>query len=103
MFIIANLLNAVAMIIHYVLQIYLWLVIGRAIISWVNPDPYNPIVNFLYQVTEPVLYRIRRWLPFPSIGIDISPVVVILIITFLQLFLVPSFQDLASSLTNGTR
>ena len=103
MFIFANLLNSIAMIIHYVLQIYLWLVIGRAIISWVNPDPYNPIVNFLYQVTEPVLYRIRRYLPFSISGIDFSPVIVILIITFLQIFLVPTLNDLASSLKNGAR
>ena len=95
MFIFANLLNSIAMIIHYVLQIYLWLVIGRAIISWVNPDPYNPIVNFLYQVTEPVLYRIRRIIPFPSIGIDISPIIVFAAIMFLDSFLVGTLQEIA--------
>lgn len=98
MFIIANLLNAIAMILHYALQIYLWLVIGRAIISWVNPDPYNPIVNFLYQVTEPVLYRVRRTLPFPSIGIDISPIIVFAIIIFLDSFLVSTLQEIAMRL-----
>ncbi|MCK5257793.1 MAG: YggT family protein, partial [Deltaproteobacteria bacterium] len=55
MFIIVNLLDAIAIIIHYALTIYMWLIIIRAVISWVNPDPYNPIVSFLYQVTEPVL------------------------------------------------
>jgi YggT family protein len=95
MFIIANLVNAVATIIHYVLQIYLWLVIARAVISWVNPDPYNPIVNFLYQTTEPVLYRIRRLLPIGMIPIDISPIIVFVIIMFLDSFLVQTLQEIA--------
>ena len=63
MFILSNFLNAVAIIIDFVLMAYMWIIIGRAIISWVNPDPYNPIVRFLYEVTEPVLARIRRVLP----------------------------------------
>ena len=68
MFIFSNLLNAMAIIIHYALQIYMWLIVARAVISWVSPDPYNPIVNFLYQATEPVLYRVRRLLPFGRVG-----------------------------------
>ena len=95
MFIFANLLNALAMIIHYVLQIYMWLVIARAVISWVNPDPYNPIVNFLYQTTEPVLYRIRRLLPFGMLPIDISPIIVFVAIVFLDNFLVGTLQEIA--------
>ncbi len=95
MFIIANLLSALAIIIHYVLQIYMWLVIARAVISWVNPDPYNPIVNFLYQTTEPVLYRIRRLLPFGMMPIDISPIIVFIIIVFLDSFLVQTLQEIA--------
>ncbi len=94
MFIIVNLLDAIAVIIHYILTIYLWLIIIRALISWVNPDPYNPIVNFLYQVTEPVLYRIRRYLPFRGMPIDLSPIVVFIIIIFLDRFLVGTIQDL---------
>jgi YggT family protein len=98
MFIFANLLNAIAIIIHYVLQIYMWLVIARAVISWVNPDPYNPIVSFLYQATEPVLYRIRRLLPFGMMPIDISPIIVFVIIMFLDSFLVQTIQEIAFKL-----
>jgi len=95
MFIVGNLLHALATIIHWVLNIYLWLVIARAIISWVNPDPYNPIVRFLYQVTEPVLYRVRRFLPLGAIPIDISPIIVLLAIFFLDAFLVRTLEDIA--------
>ncbi len=94
MFILANLLDAVAVVISYLLTIYLWIIIIRALISWVNPDPYNPIVRFLYQITEPVLYPIRRRLPFMG-GIDLSPIVVLLIIVFLQAFLVKTLSELA--------
>ncbi len=94
MFVVANLLNAVAYILKIVLDIYMWVIIARAILSWVNPDPYNPIVKFLYRVTEPVLYRIRRVLPDMG-GLDLSPLVVLLAIFFLQNFLVASLFDLA--------
>lgn len=95
MFIIINLLDAVALVIHYLLTIYLWLIIIRALLSWVNPDPYNPIVSFLYQVTEPVLYRVRRFLPFRGLGIDLSPIIVFVIIIFLDRFVVRTLQDIA--------
>lgn len=95
MFIIINLLDAVALVIHYLLTIYLWLIIIRALLSWVNPDPYNPIVSFLYQVTEPVLYRARRFLPFRGLGIDLSPIIVFVIIIFLDRFVVRTLQDIA--------
>jgi YggT family protein len=94
MFIIVNLLDAIAIIIHYVLTIYMWMIIIRAVISWVNPDPYNPIVNFLYQATEPVLYRVRRYLPFKGMAIDLSPIIVFIIIIFLDRFLVGTLQDI---------
>ena len=66
------------------LQIYYWIVIARAVISWVNPDPYNPIVRFLYTATDPVLYRIRRVLPVSWGGIDLSPIVLIFALVFLE-------------------
>ena len=66
MFVIANLFNALAVILHYVLTFYMYLIIARAILSWVNPDPYNPIVRFLYSVTEPVLQLVRSRLPLFS-------------------------------------
>ena len=94
MFVLANLLNAVAYILKVVLNLYMWIIIGRAIISWVNPDPYNPIVRFLYKATEPLLYRVRRVLPVMG-GLDLSPLVVVLAIVFLQNFLVASLFDLA--------
>jgi YggT family protein len=95
MFIISNLLVAMAQILHIVLNFYLWLVVARAILSWVNPDPYNAIVRFLYSVTEPVLYLIRRRVPAFFGGIDFSPMIVILAIYFLDSFLVPSLAGLA--------
>lgn len=76
------------------LQIYMYIIFARAILSWVNPDPYNPIVQFLYRATEPVLYPIRRMMPF-GMGIDVSPLVVILVIYFLRSFLVTTLFDLA--------
>lgn len=86
MFVFQELLLALARVAEYVLWAYMWLVIIRALISWVNPDPWNPIVQFLIRVTEPVLRPVRRWLP--SMGIDISPVIVIIAIMFLQQFVV---------------
>jgi YggT family protein len=98
MFMISNFLFALAKLINFVLSAYIWIIIGRAIISWVNPDPYNPIVRFLYEVTEPVLSRIRRYIPAFAGGIDFSPMIVILVIIFLQSFLVPTIQQLAATL-----
>lgn len=95
MFIFSNLLFATAEVFRTILTVYMWIIIIRALISWVNPDPYNPIVRFLYQATDPVLYRVRRYLPYTG-GIDLSPLVVILIIIFLQSFLVSSLFQLAS-------
>ncbi len=94
MFIIVNLLDAASLVIHYLLTIYMWLIIIRAFLSWVNPDPYNPIVSFLYQVTEPVLYRVRQLLPFRGLGIDLSPILVFIIIIFLDRFVVGTLQDI---------
>ncbi len=92
---IVNLLNALAHVIDFVLYAYMWLIIIRALLSWVNPDPYNPIVSFLYQVTEPVLYRVRRFLPFRGLGIDLSPIIVLIIIVFLRDFAVQTLRDIA--------
>ena len=94
MFLVGNLFNGIAVALNVVLTLYLWIVIARAILSWVNPDPRNPIVRFLYNATEPVLYRVRRAMPDMG-GIDFSPLLVILAIYFLQVFLVGSLQDLA--------
>lgn len=94
MFILSNFLVGFAKILDMVLTIYFWIIVIRALISWVNPDPYNPIVRFLYQVTEPLLYRIRRMLPNMG-GIDLSPLIVILVIYFLQWAVIPSIMEAA--------
>lgn len=98
MFVIGNFLLALAVVLSWVLSIYWWIIIARAIISWVNPDPYNPIVRFLYNVTEPLLYRVRRALPITAGGIDLSPLIVLAAIMFLQVFLVSSLQEAAGNL-----
>lgn len=98
MFMLSNFLLALAKLLNFVLGAYMWIIIGRAIISWVNPDPYNPIVRFLYEITEPVLSRIRRVVPAFFGGIDFSPMIVILAIIFLQSFLVPTLQQMAAAL-----
>jgi YggT family protein len=95
MFVLGNLLEAVAKILYMGLNLYMWIIIIRAVISWFSPDPYNPVVRILYQITEPVLSAVRRWIPLRVIGIDISPIIVIMVIYFLNLFLVQSILDLA--------
>lgn len=95
MFVFSNLLMAFAKILDIVLTTYMWIIIARAILSWVNPDPYNPIVRFLYSITEPVLFAIRRRIPAFFGGIDFSPMIVILVLLFLQNFLVPSLREMA--------
>ena len=95
MFVVNNFLMALAGLIDFILTAYMWIIIGRAIISWVNADPYNPIVRFLYEATEPLLGRIRRALPISMGGIDFSPVILIAGIMFLQSFLVPTLKHMA--------
>ena len=98
MFILGNFLSATAQVLKIVLELYMWVIIIRALLSWVSPDPYNPIVQFLNSITEPVLYRVRQLIPMSSIGVDFSPIVVILVIIFLQSFLVNSIGMLATRL-----
>ena len=97
MFMLSNFLLAVAKLLNFVLSAYIWVIIGRAVISWVNADPYNPIVRFLIQITEPVLSRIRKVLP-PMGGLDLSPMLLILAVIFIQSFLVPTLQQIAMAL-----
>jgi YggT family protein len=94
MFVLSNLLLAIAGALDMVLTLYLFIVFARVVISWVNADPRNPIVRFLYNATEPLLYRVRRVLPDVG-GIDFSPLVVIIAIYFTQGFLVASLRDVA--------
>jgi YggT family protein len=98
MFVASNFILGVARLLELLLWAYFWILIARAVLSWVNPDPYNPIVRFLYRVTEPVLRPIRHRLPTVAMGLDLSPMVVMLAIYFLESFLVGSLRDLALSL-----
>ncbi|MBI4642669.1 MAG: YggT family protein [Deltaproteobacteria bacterium] len=90
-----HLLDAIATVLDLALNIYMWLVIARALLSWVNPDPYNPIVRFLYNVTEPVMSFLRRRVPVVFGGLDLSPLIVIAVIMFLRIFLVQTLHDYA--------
>lgn len=78
------LISAVFQVLHAILSIYFWIVIARALISWVNPDPYNPIVRFLHNATDPVLDRMRRILPLQFGAMDFTPIALLIIIGVLQ-------------------
>ena len=91
----SNFLTAIAKVLDVVLSIFMWIVIARAILSWVSPDPYNPIVRFIHSITEPVLHQIRKRVPINFGGIDFSPILVLLAVIFLQQFVVQSLYDLA--------
>ena len=98
MMVFSNLLSAVAKVLDIVLVIFMWIVIARAILSWVNPDPFNPIVRFIHNITEPVLYQIRTKIPINFGGIDLSPIIVILAVYFLRDFVVKSLLRFSASL-----
>ncbi|NCP09681.1 YggT family protein [bacterium] len=98
MFLFSNFIAALARVVDIALTLYMWIIIARAVISWVSPDPYNPIVRFLIRVTEPVLGRIRRLIPINLGGMDFSPIIALLAIIFLQSFLVKSLAEFAMRL-----
>ena len=98
MLVLGQFLDALAIVVYYVLTIYMWVIIARAVLSWVSPDPYNPIVRFVYNLTEPVMHQIRKRIPVNFGGIDISPIIIILAIIFLQKFVVGTLQGMARSL-----
>lgn len=90
-----------AKVIDIVLTIYYWLIIIRALLSWVNPDPYNPAVNFLYRLTEPVLSPLRKVIPIgENYGIDLSPLLAVLVIYFFKSLIVQALLKLALKLSN---
>jgi len=95
--IIREIILALAQVVDLVFTIYIFIIIARAILSWVNPDPYNPIVRFLHSATDPVLYKIQRWIPMTFGGIDFSPLVLLVALTFLQRVIHAVFLQLASS------
>jgi YggT family protein len=99
MYIVGYFLMALANVLNIILLFFMWIVIARAVLSWVNPDPFNPIVRFVHNITEPVLFQIRKRIPVHFGGIDISPIIVILGIYFLRSFIVNSLLRFSTSLT----
>ena len=95
MFVLGNFLQALATVLRVVLDIYWWLILIRAVLSWVSPDPYNPLVQFIERATEPVLAPFRKLLPAYRMGIDISPMLAALFIYFLKIFLVQTLLGFA--------
>ena len=99
MIVLANTLSAVALVLGSLLNLYFWIVIIAAVLTWVRPDPYNPIVRTLRTLTEPVFYRVRKWLPFTySSGMDFSPVVVLLAIELFNRIVITSLAQYAMTL-----
>ncbi|MCD7983236.1 MAG: YggT family protein [Desulfovibrio sp.] len=99
MIVLANTLSAIALVLGSLLNIYFWIVIISAVLTWVRPDPYNPIVRTLRLLTEPVFYRVRKWLPFTyTSGLDFSPVVVLLAIELINRIVIASLAQYAIAL-----
>jgi YggT family protein len=92
----SRILSALALVLDQALQLYMWVIIIAALITWVQPNPYNPVVMFLERITEPVLRPIRRILP--PMGLDISPVIAIFAIMFVRMVIPPTLRDLAYSI-----
>ena len=95
MFVMGYFLQALAGILNILLTLAMVVVIARAVLSWVSPDPYNPIVRLINQLSEPILFPVRRRVPYFS-GIDFSPIIVLLVIFFLQEFLVNTLYRIAA-------
>ncbi|MBI4726790.1 YggT family protein [candidate division TA06 bacterium] len=93
MFLLANLIIALGKVLGLALDIYMWAIIIRALLSWVNPDPYNPIVRLLHKLTEPCLRPVRRIIPLGAVGLDLSPMLAILAIIFIKQFLITSLIE----------
>ncbi len=101
MFVVSNFVLALANVVSIILTLFYWMFLIRALISWVNPDPFNPIVQFLHRMTEPILQPIRRFLPFGPM--DFSPIIAFIAIIFLQGFLVASLKDLGYSMRQSEK
>lgn len=96
--ILGTFIEAVAQILSMIINIYVWIVIIAALISWVRPDPYNPIVQILYKLTEPLYAKIRSLIPTIIGGIDLTPLIVVLVLQFINLFFIKLLFSLARSL-----
>lgn len=98
MFALSNFFQATAVMLGYVIEVLWWLIIIRAVLSWVSPDPYNAIVQFIERVTEPVLAPFRRLIPTYKLGLDLSPMIALLFLYFLKIFAIRTLLDLAARL-----
>lgn len=101
MILLSNFLFALAQILNLILNAYLFILIARVIVSWIGGDPYNPLVRFICSATDPLLYKVRRKIPFNTGSLDLSPIILVAIIYFFQLFLVQSVADYAVSLKSS--
>ncbi len=99
MFILGNFIRAVAEVVNIGLTLFMWIVIAHAVLSWVRPDPYNPIVRFINQVTEPLLYQIRRRIPTIFGGMDFAPIIVLMGVVFFKIFIVDTLMRLSMILS----
>ena len=95
MFVLGNFFQAAAVVLGWALEIYWWLIVARAVLSWVSPDPMNPIVQFIERATEPVLALFRAWIPAYKIGLDLSPIFALMLIYFLKIFLIQTLLGLS--------
>ncbi|MDR2893242.1 MAG: YggT family protein [Deltaproteobacteria bacterium] len=103
MFVLANILGAIATILHGLIFVYTWIIIIAALLSFVRPDPYNPIVRMLHALTQPLQWRVRRWLPFVMMGgLDLSPLVIIMALQFVDYALVASLAEWAVRMRMGS-
>jgi len=94
MFVFGNLFSGIAHVLNILLDIYFWIIFARAILSWIRPDPYNPIVRTIYRMVDPVTYRISRIIPTRIGMVDIAPFILMLLIMFIQRFLVATLFDI---------
>ena len=96
MFVLGNLLNAVAWVLDNIITLYILIIVIHALLSWVRPDPFNPIVRILSTLSDFILDPIRRLIPMQSLGVDLSPIVAVLFLYFTKLFVVQTLHDLAN-------
>jgi YggT family protein len=93
-FIFGNLITTLAYVLNMALDVYFWIILVRAVLSWIRPDPYNPVVKIIYRLVDPVAYKISRYIPTRIGMVDISPFILMIIIVFLQRFVVKSLYDI---------
>jgi YggT family protein len=93
MFVIGDVLVGVGQVLSMLLEVYMWIVIIRAVLSWVRPDPYNPIVRFIYGLVDPVTHRLSRFFPTRVGMVDISPIILIIAIYVMKLVVVRIIID----------